>query len=73
VHLTHDKGFNIFTEAATVDLKDGSAAGDSTVSGAGPSGELQSEGFRLSDRGQIIVFTGKSRMLIYPDAKESLK
>jgi lipopolysaccharide export system protein LptC len=73
VHLTHDKGFDVFTEAATVDLKDGSAAGDSEVSGAGPSGELQSEGFRLSDRGQIIIFTGKSRMLVYPDAKESLQ
>lgn len=72
VHMTHDKGFDITTETATVNLKDGSASGDSPVSGAGPSGELQSEGFRLRDRGQIIIFTGKSRMLVYPDAKENL-
>lgn len=70
VHLTHDKGFDIVTETATVDLKDGSAAGDSAVSGQGPSGELQSEGFRLSERGQVILFTGKSRLLIHPEAKE---
>jgi len=73
VHLTHDKGFDIVTETATVDLKDGSASGDSAISGQGPSGELQAEGFRLRERGQIIVFTGKSRLLIYPDAKEGLQ
>jgi lipopolysaccharide export system protein LptC len=73
VLLTHDKGFDIVTEAATVNLKDGSAAGDSAVSGQGPSGELQAEGFRLRERGQVIIFTGKSRLLILPDAKESLQ
>lgn len=72
VHLTHDKGFDIVTETARVNLKDGSAAGDAPVSGQGPSGELQSEGFRLRDRGQVIVFTGKSRLVIYPEAKETL-
>jgi lipopolysaccharide export system protein LptC len=72
VHLTHDKGFDIVTEKATIDLNDGSAAGDAAVSGAGPSGELQSEGFRLSERGQVILFTGKSRLLIYPEAKKEV-
>src|SRR3546814_15114515 len=72
VHLTHDKSFDIRTESATVDLQDGSAAGDSAVTGEGPSGELQAEGFRLRERGQVIVFTGKSRLLIYPDAQDHL-
>ncbi len=72
VQLTHDKGFEITTETATIDLKDGSAAGDTPVSGHGPAGELQSEGFRLREKGQIIIFTGKSRMIIYPDAEENL-
>lgn len=72
VQLTHGKGFDIVTEAATIDLKQGSAAGNSAVSGQGPSGELQSEGFRLTEQGQVIVFTGKSRLLIYPDAEDSL-
>lgn len=73
VHLTHDKGFEITTETATVDLKGGTASGDAAVSGQGPAGELQAEGFRLREQGQIIVFTGKSRMLINPNAEESLK
>ena len=72
VKLTHDDGFNVVTETARVDLKEGSAAGDSPVAGDGPSGELQAEGFRLRERGQVIIFTGKSRLLIYPDAQEKL-
>ena len=67
VHLTHGKGFDISTETATIDLSNGSASGDSAVSGQGPSGTLQSEGFRLRESGQIILFTGKSRLVIYPD------
>ena len=46
--------------------------GDTPVSGDGPSGELQSEGFRLFERGQVIVFTGKARLLIYPEAEETV-
>lgn len=72
VHLVHDRGFDIVTESARVDLNTGSAAGDMAVSGQGPSGELQAEGFRLRERGQVIIFTGKSRLLIYPEAQESL-
>lgn len=73
VHLTHDKGFEMTTETATVDLKEGTASGDSAVSGQGPAGELQAEGFRLREKGEVIIFTGKSRMLILPNAEESLK
>lgn len=72
VHLVHDRGFDIVTESARVDLNEGSAAGDTAVSGQGPSGELQAEGFRLRERGQVIIFTGKSRLLIYPDAQDDL-
>lgn len=67
VHLTHGKGFDIRTEAATIDLMNGTAAGDAAVTGQGPSGTLHSEGFRLRERGQVIEFTGTSRLVIYPD------
>lgn len=71
VHLTHGDGFDIVTETASIDLKQGSAEGNAAVSGQGPSGELQAEGFRLRERGQVILFTGKSRLLLYPDAEQS--
>lgn len=71
VQLTHDDGFDIVTEQATVSLKDGSAAGDAAVTGQGPSGELQSEGFRLRERGRVIIFTGQSRLLIHQQSGQS--
>jgi hypothetical protein len=34
---------------------------------------VQSEGFRVLDRGQTIIFTGKSRLVLQPGAKEALQ
>lgn len=71
VTLFHDRGFELRTEAAQVDLKAGTAEGFETVEGQGPFGTLVSEGFRVLDRGERIIFTGKSRAVIHPDAVDS--
>jgi len=64
----HDEGFEVQTGFARIDLKAGSAEGDQAVYGQGPLGSIQSEGFRIESRGQRIFFTGKSRMIVYPNA-----
>jgi len=66
----HDQGYEFRTSRAAIDLEAGTAAGDAPVVGHGPLGELQSQGFSLGDRGERIVFTGKSRLVIYPPEKE---
>lgn len=73
VNLFHDRGFEIKTEAAQVDLAQASAEGVVPVEGQGPSGSLQAEGFRILDRGMRIIFTGKSRLVILPAARESIQ
>lgn len=73
VILFHDRGFEVRTESALVDLRGGSAEGDEPVRGQGPAGTLVSDGFRLSERGERIHFTGKSRMVIYLGTEESLE
>lgn len=73
VILFHDRGFEVQTQTATVYLSSGLAVGDEAVVGQGPAGSLESEGFRLEDRGERIFFTGKSRMLLFPQAEDSLK
>lgn len=67
VSLYHDRGFEIHTERARLDLAAGVASGDAPVTGQGPAGELQAEGFRVSDGGKRILFDGKSRLLIIPE------
>ncbi len=73
VTLFHDLGYELNTSAATIDLEAGAALSDKPVEGQGPFGTLTAEGMRLTDKGRNIVFTGKARMLIYPNAGEGVQ
>lgn len=66
VNLFHDGGYELHTATASIDLKAGMASGDDPVQGHGPFGELQSEGFRLYDKGERILFTGKAKLVLEP-------
>jgi lipopolysaccharide export system protein LptC len=70
VSLFHDRGFEMTTESAQVNLAEGTAQGDQTVEGHGPVGILRAEGFRVLDRGSRIIFTGQSQMIFFPEARE---
>jgi len=73
VNLYHDSGYEFRTSEARIDLEKGIADGATMVHGQGPFGDLKAEGFRLLDKGKTIVFTGKSRMVIYPGAGKVVK
>ncbi len=64
VTIFHDNGTMLRTEAAAVELADGSAAGDTAVAAQGPFGTLTSEGFRLRERGAVVVFTGQAHAVL---------
>lgn len=64
VTLWHDGGNLLVTESAAIELKAGAAFGDKPVAAQGPFGTLVSEGFRLYDKGAVVVFTGQSRALL---------
>ena len=73
VNLFQDEGFEMQTEKAQIDLKNGVAQGDRAVQGQGPLGEIVSEGFRIEERGERIFFTGKARMIVYPEQEDSIQ
>jgi lipopolysaccharide export system protein LptC len=73
VNAFHDLGYEFRTERAIVDFQNRSAFGDSAVNGQGPFGELQSEGFLVLDSGTSILFTGRARLLLYPDKRGGAK
>lgn len=64
VTLWQDGGNLLVTEAAEVLLNEGAASGDRPVAAQGPFGTLVSEGFRLTERGQVVVFTGRARAVL---------
>ncbi len=65
VSMFHDGGTEFHTERAQVDLSAGAATGDDPVDGQGPTSTIKAEGFRLYDRGAVIIFTGKSHLVLY--------
>ena len=73
VSLFHDEGFELQTSAARINLEAGIAEGDEPVQGFGAAGSIESEGFRVLDRGQRIIFTGRSQLVLMPDAKETVQ
>jgi lipopolysaccharide export system protein LptC len=66
VNLFHDGGYELLTHRAHIDLAKNSAEGNDPVTGQGPDTELSGEGFRVYNRGQDILVTGQSRLLIKP-------
>jgi lipopolysaccharide export system protein LptC len=52
------------TPSATLDLRAGSAAGAEPVAAQGDFGTIESEGFTLLDRGAVIVFQGRARLVL---------
>src|SRR5579883_407052 len=66
VKLFHDRGYDLSTDAAYLVQDAATTEGHDPVEGQGMLGDIRSEGFRLLDRGQIIVFTGKAKLHMMP-------
>jgi hypothetical protein len=52
------------TKTAHVDIAADTAAGHDPVTGHGPSGDITAQGFQILDRGDTVVFTGTSYLLL---------
>lgn len=70
VNLFHDSGYEFKSPSATIDLNSGAGEGHEPTTGQGPAGDIQGEGFRFTDKGKTIVFTGKSRLVLYPHTED---
>ena len=66
VALYMDRGDEFHTDSATIDLARNSAEGREPVTGQGPFGHVESEGFRVLDRGDTLMFTGHVTLRLEP-------
>ena len=64
VNLVHENGTRFTTRTAHVDVAADTAEGHDPVSGRGPSGDIDAQGFRILDKGDTIIFTGESTLLL---------
>jgi lipopolysaccharide export system protein LptC len=71
VNLIRQDGSHFLTQQAHLNLATNTGDGHDPVTGWGPSGDITAQGFRIVDRGDTIVFTGRSHLLLKsakPDA-----
>jgi lipopolysaccharide export system protein LptC len=73
VKLFHDRGYELTTDTAHIDMAQGTAEGNDAVQGQGVFGDITADGFRLLDHGQTIIFTGKAKLHIVRRLSEEPK
>jgi lipopolysaccharide export system protein LptC len=64
VTVTHENGSKFVTSSARLDAANNAAEGAYPVEGHGPQGDITAQGFRMIDKGDIVVFTGQSNLLL---------
>jgi lipopolysaccharide export system protein LptC len=63
VKIKTDKGYDLKTSYMKLFVNEGTGEGDKPVKGIGPNGEtIVAEGFKLTDKGDIIEFLGKTQI-----------
>ena len=65
VDMFYDGGYEFRTESAFVDINKGSASGDRPITGQGPMGTLKANRFSVFNRGDVILFEGAVKVVIY--------
>jgi lipopolysaccharide export system protein LptC len=70
VNLFHDQGYEFHTSSAQFDLAEGNASGNERVQGQGSFGTIGAQGFRILNKGEAIIFTGKAHMVLYRDTRK---
>jgi lipopolysaccharide export system protein LptC len=70
VELYQDHGNEFHTDSAHFDIADGTGGGDQPVNGHGPFGHVTAQGFTMTNRGDVIVFTGKTHLTLLPRPKD---
>jgi lipopolysaccharide export system protein LptC len=64
VTLYRDDGTTVTTASASVDLKNGAAAGGEPTHAEGPFGTLDAQGFTVTDKGSAIQFSGPAHLVL---------
>jgi lipopolysaccharide export system protein LptC len=62
VTVAHENGSTFVTSSARVDVVNDAAEGHAPVEGHGPQGDVTAQGFRVIDKGDIVIFTGQANL-----------
>lgn len=64
VDMFYNEGMNVNTPEVTFDFNQSKGYSDKPVTAQGEFGDLQSEGFEFSSKNDVLIFTGRTNILI---------
>lgn len=67
VNIYSDKGYELETTQAFVNVNNKEIIGNQKTKGQGPSGYVESDGFAVYEGGNRLAFTGNVRLFFYPE------
>ena len=70
VNVHHDQNYTFRTAHATIDMKTKAAWGRQQVYASSPKATVAAQGFRIIDKGETVIFTGKTRVVLNMDGKD---
>jgi lipopolysaccharide export system protein LptC len=74
VTINHENGSTFVTSSARLDAANNAAEGHAAVEGHGPRGDITAQGFKVIDKGDIVIFTGQSNLTLKstkPDGQDT--
>jgi lipopolysaccharide export system protein LptC len=71
VKVNHENGSTFTTSSARLDAANSAAEGHAPVEGHGPQGDVSGQGFQIIDKGDIVIFTGQSNLLLKSTKQQS--
>ncbi|MGK9167348.1 LPS export ABC transporter periplasmic protein LptC [Inquilinus limosus] len=73
VTLRRSDGTTMVTDAADIDLADKGARSSTPVTAEGPFGTLSAGGFKVEQQGDVIIFTGPTKLLLKSGADKAFQ
>ncbi len=73
VTLRRSDGTTMVTDAADIDLADKGARSTTPVTAEGPFGNLSAGGFKVEQQGDVIIFTGPTKLFLKPGADKAFQ
>ena len=67
VHIFHDSGYELRTNALHVDIAQATAHSDVPVTVTGPKGKIDAEGMKADDKAGTVIFHGPARLEMKSD------
>lgn len=73
VTLRRSDGTVMTTESADIDMVNKGASSGTPVTAQGPFGTLSAAGFKVEQQGDVIIFTGPTKLLLKPGADKAFE